>query len=40
MKNHRSIALPTIAALTLLEPALDANYETIKESAYSWKAED
>jgi hypothetical protein len=29
-----------IAALTLLEPALDANYETIKESAYSWKAED
>jgi hypothetical protein len=27
-----------IAALILLEPALDENYQAIKESAYSWKA--
>jgi hypothetical protein len=27
-----------IAALILLEPALDANSEAIKESTYSWKA--
>ena len=29
-----------IVALALLEPALDANYEAIKESTYSWKPED
>jgi hypothetical protein len=28
-----------IAAILLLEPALDANYETVKRSCYSWPAQ-
>jgi len=28
-----------IAAILLLEPALDANYETVKQSTYTWRAD-
>ena len=28
-----------IAAILLLEPALDANYKAVKQSTYTWRAD-